>query len=769
MTRLQTLRAKSSRALRRLRSVRLNPITWTPLPDTGGVSWRAALTAQLPVVLRQEGARWGFVLRAILAAFMALGVSMLLELDQPSTAMLTSLIVMQPQSGAVLSKSVFRVLGNFAGGAVAVLLFFLFAQQVPLLLIGLALWVGLCTAGSARQRNAQSYGFVLSGYTACIIALPALSSPANIFDIAVLRVSEVFVGIVCAALTTESIFPSTIQDVLFAAARGRFAAFDDFVRVALSGGAKGFDAAERQLRFIQDVATLDNYGASASFEAGGAMHNRRVRLFNAGFMAVSSSFYSLCIFMRKHLPAARKELEEFFHNQAAFVATSMAVNGKSAHSAEEALAVAKTLADCRETLNNRLNEYTDTTPLYPEERRILESGTHLLHRFLDDMRAYLLHYADLSSPVSTFALRTPHFAPSTDASIALVSGLRAVALLLAVCLFWHLSNWEGGSNTAIFAVVFCALQAAAPNPSRSIFYSCLGCVYAIVAGIAFGFGILPHMTEFVPLCSALFPFLAIGPYLLTIPQTAGIGRSYNFMFASFANPGLALSIDPVTLVSGAFAKLTGLILAGCMIAVFLPPGGVWWKNRLRRGLLREISTACQNNLDNALFRLESGVRDLLLQFITSSAPSRLEKRTMLQRSMAAGNLGRAIIEIRQGIAQGRYSEVEKELLRSVLTNLSTFLIKPDFDGYRSILDIIQRAAQSLGNLEPPETLAAHAEPPLSAARPDTASPRSRNSFAPNGAATILRIMQQILMHMDGELRMFHISKDTGGKEVNHAA
>lgn len=769
MTRLQALRAKSSRVLRRLRSVRLVPAKWTPLPDTGGVSWKAALRAQLPAVLRQEGARWGFVLRAILAAFMSLGVSMLLELDQPSTAMLTSLIVMQPQSGAVLSKSVFRVLGNFAGGAVAVLLFFLFAQQVPLLLIGLALWVGLCTAGSARQRNAQSYGFVLSGYTACIIALPALSSPEHIFDIAVLRVSEVFVGIVCAALTTESIFPSTIQGVLFAAARGRFAAFDDFVRVALSGGAKGFDAAESQLRFLQDVATLDSYGASASFEAGGAMHNRRIRLFNAGFMAVSSSFYSLCIFMRRHLPAARKELEDFFHSQTAFVATSMAVNGKSAHSEEEALAVAKTLTDCRKTLSNRLNEYTDEAPLYPEERRILESGAHLLHRFLDDMRAYLLHYAGLSSPVSSLAPRTPHFAPSTDASIAMVSGLRAAVLLLAVCFFWHLSDWEGGSNTAIFAVVFCALQAAAPNPSRSIFYSCLGCTYAIIAGITFGFAVLPHMTEFVPLCSALFPFLVIGPYLLTIPQTAGIGRSYNFMFASFANPGLALSIDPVTLVGGAFAKVTGLILAGCMIAVFLPPGGVWWKNRLRRGLLREISTACKSNLDNALFRLESGIRDLLLQFITSSAPSRLEKRTMLQRSMAAGNLGRAIIEIRQGIAGGRYSNREKELLRPILANLPAFLIKSNFDGYRSMLDAIQRAAQALDNLEPPKTLAARSAPPLPAATPDTSLSRPHGGFAPNSAATILRIMQQILMHMDGELRMFHILKDTGSKEVGHAA
>ena len=46
-----------------------------------------------------------------------------------------------------------------------------------LLFAGLALWVGLCTSGSALHRNAQSYVYVLAGYTACMIVLPAIEQP----------------------------------------------------------------------------------------------------------------------------------------------------------------------------------------------------------------------------------------------------------------------------------------------------------------------------------------------------------------------------------------------------------------------------------------------------------------------------------------------------------------------------------------------------------------------------------------------------------------
>lgn len=91
--------------------------------------------------------------------------------------MITVFIVMQPQSGQVFAKSFYRFLGTLAGSAVMVALIALFAQNTELFLGSLAIWVGICSAGAARYRNFRAYGFVLAGYTAAMVGLPALAHP----------------------------------------------------------------------------------------------------------------------------------------------------------------------------------------------------------------------------------------------------------------------------------------------------------------------------------------------------------------------------------------------------------------------------------------------------------------------------------------------------------------------------------------------------------------------------------------------------------------
>ncbi len=693
---------------------------------------REELRELFPPLLRREGARWGFVLRAALAVFMSLWLAMFLELDQPATAMVTALVVIQPQSGAVLATSVYRILGNCAGGAVAVLLFELFAQQRPLLLAGMCLWVAICTAGSALRRNARAYGFVLAGYTACIIALPILDTPERIFNVTSLRVSEVFVGILCVALTSESIFPKVVQNSLYAAAENCFLTFGDMVRTALNGDLPPAAMERVQLRFIQDVATLDSYGASAAFEAGSTVDPDRLRLFNTGFMMVSTSFYALCTFVARLPKDDDGPLRIFFRDILAGAAERLAPQGVPIRTAEEAQAAADSLGDYGKKVEADLADLLARSRFFPEERRLLESGIHLLHRFLSDMRLYLLQYAGLTESPSANSTRLTRFGMGTDKGIALVYGLRAGLVLAIVLVFQHVSGWSAGTDAAIFAAIFCSIQAAAPNPVRSILFIAGGCTVGVIFGMAYIFLVLPGMTDFVPMCAALFPFLAVGPYLMTIPPLTGLGRGYNFMFASFANPGLVLHIDPAALAAGGFAKLTGIFVAAAMLAVVLPSGGSWWKRRLHRGLLRETGRACRARLDSLLPQFESRLRDILLQHITSSLPTEKEKQTMLKRALTVGNLGRVIITIRHNMDKDAFSPREKALLRPIMAELRHVLESSDFVRYRALLVKIQRATREL------EEATADGPPP----------------FSPGGAASLARILQRSLMHMAEEVRMF---------------
>src|SRR5215471_9088454 len=90
-----------------------------------------------------------FAAKTTASGLIALLIAFTFNLDQPQWALLTVFIVAQPQSGLVLAKSFYRIIGTFIGASVALLFVSLFAQERVLFLGALALWVGY--APSARN------------------------------------------------------------------------------------------------------------------------------------------------------------------------------------------------------------------------------------------------------------------------------------------------------------------------------------------------------------------------------------------------------------------------------------------------------------------------------------------------------------------------------------------------------------------------------------------------------------------------------------------
>ncbi|MBN4688723.1 FUSC family protein, partial [Escherichia coli] len=83
------------------------------------------------------------------------------------------------------------------------------SQNTELFLGASAIWVGICTAGATRNRNFRAYGFVLAGYTAAMVGLPALAHPDGAFMAAVWRVLEISLGILRSTLVSAAILPQT--------------------------------------------------------------------------------------------------------------------------------------------------------------------------------------------------------------------------------------------------------------------------------------------------------------------------------------------------------------------------------------------------------------------------------------------------------------------------------------------------------------------------------------------------------------------------------
>ncbi|HWW72066.1 MAG TPA: FUSC family protein, partial [Duganella sp.] len=241
-----------------------------------------------------EGQRWVFVAKAMLAAFSALWLAFRLGLDSPSTALATTVILALPSSGMVLEKAFYRFLGTIVGCAASLLLVALFPQSPPVLFIGVALWVALCTGGAAMHRNQQSYSFVLAGYTACMIAIPAIDAPGQVFTLAVTRMTEVGLGIICAAVVHDVIFPRRHSRAVMRTVQTRYAGFLAFCQQVLERRLSPAEAELNHLKFAADIAALESGRAAAFFEADHARsHTRQLHAFNAAFMTVLTTFYTL--------------------------------------------------------------------------------------------------------------------------------------------------------------------------------------------------------------------------------------------------------------------------------------------------------------------------------------------------------------------------------------------------------------------------------------------------------------------------------------------
>src|SRR5258708_25416278 len=133
---------------------------------------------------------------------LALFVAFWLELDNPYWAGASAAIVCQPYLGVSLRKSRYRIVGTLVAAAMIVVLTAWFPQNRTGFLVGLAVWGGVCAFAATLFRNFASYAAALAGYTAAIIGAGTLGATggasSEVFMLAVIRASEIWIGILCA-------------------------------------------------------------------------------------------------------------------------------------------------------------------------------------------------------------------------------------------------------------------------------------------------------------------------------------------------------------------------------------------------------------------------------------------------------------------------------------------------------------------------------------------------------------------------------------------
>ena len=623
----------------------------TPLPAPlrwlYSLEWRRGLFDWA----RSDGVTWVYIFKVLLAAFLTLWLAMRLELPQPRTAMITVFIVMQPQSGHVFAKSFYRFLGTLAGSAMMVTLIALFAQNTELFLGSLAIWVGICSAGAARCRNFRAYGFVLAGYTAAMVGLPALAHPDGAFMAAVWRVLEISLGILCSTVISAAILPQTASAAMRNALYQRFGVFALFVTDGLRGRSKAESFEASNVRFIAEAVGLEGLRSVTVFEDPHMRRrNGRLSRLNSEFMGITTRFNALHQLLERlrgngeeHVVAAIKpglqDLAEVLDGFSGRALTS-----------PDAARLATALATYKEGLPTRVRTlrgiFQETAPSEAEQLDF-HTAYELLYRFVDDLHSYAQTHASLADHRHERERWDEPFTPQTNWWAAAASGIRASFILIVLGSYWVATAWPSGATMTLIAAATVGLSAATPNPKRMAFQMACGTFLGALIGFVEMFFIFPWIDGFPLLCVMLAPVIVLGSFLTSRPQYAGVGLGLLIFFSTGSVPDNLTVYNPYTFINDYIAMVMGMLVCAAAGAIILPPNSRWLWKRLEQDLRGQVVYAISGKLKGLASSFESRTRDLLHQAYGLAAGQPKVQKNLLRWMFVVLEVGHAIIELRK--------------------------------------------------------------------------------------------------------------------------
>jgi uncharacterized membrane protein YccC len=516
--------------------------------------------------------QWAQVLRTLLAFSIALYAAYALELDSPSSAGLTVLIVAGGSRGAVLSKSLYRALGTVVGAVVSVALVAWFAQAPWLFILSFSVWLGLCTFLASLLRYFRSYGAVLAGYTIALIALAAVQNPDNVFHLAMARIAVVSLGVFVTALvfmvTDTGPRPAQVSAGIIRL-------------VAAVGGVTAQALAQDDLtalltarsKVAGELTTLDQTVEFVSVEdTGFGRHADAIR------MAVAELFAMLTAAQRTgglladpalardpRVPATRQRLMALVARMAALAPGTPFEDLRRDTQAAQA-EVAQAADHCR-----------DLPVLVALERA--DAMLRQMARILDAM-------ADLRDDrPRTPALRLQVYANPVTAAR---NGARAALAVFLGGAFWLVSGWSSGGSVLTLLGPMCALLATTDSAAAASIGFFKGLAIALPAGLFVGYAVLPMMNSFPLLLAGTLPFLVVGIRLSQRPSTMGLGTAFQIFFMATVSPGNPMSYQLASALDGAFANLIGGLCGVLAFRVLLPPDPVAEARVLQRSLVKAV-------------------------------------------------------------------------------------------------------------------------------------------------------------------------------------
>ncbi|WP_248805376.1 FUSC family protein [Pseudomonas sp. MWU13-2100] len=490
---------------------------------------------------------WFYGVRTFAASMIALYIAMLMELPRPYWAMATVYIVSSPFVGPTSSKALYRAVGTFLGASAAVLFVPLFVQTPYLLVVAIALWTGILLFLSLHLRTANSYALMLAGYTMPMIALPVVDNPLGVFDVAVSRTEEIFLGIAVAAVVGSMFWPRRLAPVFIDAAGKWFG-----------------DASTYSLRFLSRNVQADEVST---------LRSAMVATFNSLELMIGQLPHEGA---RPQTVRNTKELRgRMIHLLPVVDALDDALYALERRTPELVARFAPLLVATREWLESTTQqvpverwqalraeiESLQPSPVELDDRRqlLFSNALYRLGEWIDlwqDLRS--LQYAIRCESQDNWRAVYRHWrlgrlTPFLDRGLMLYSAGSTVLAIIVASLLWILLGWTDGASAVILAAVACSFFAAMDDPAPQIYRFFFWTAMSVIFASLYLFVVLPNLHDFPMLVLAFaVPFICVGTLtvqprfylgtLLTIVNTSSfisIQGAYDADFLNFTNSNLA--------------------------------------------------------------------------------------------------------------------------------------------------------------------------------------------------------------------------------------
>jgi uncharacterized membrane protein YccC len=658
-----------------------------------------------------------YIVKALLAAFLAIWVAMVLDLPQPKTAMTTVFIVMQPQSGMVLAKSFYRICGTIAGLIVMLAFIDLFAQTPILFVLSIALWVGFCTAGAARYRDFRSYGFLLAGYTPALIGFAAAQDPNTAFITATTRVLEIILGVVCSGVVSVVIFPEHVERSAFRVLETRYASVLDVLHRTLTKNIDRRHLESVAARFAADVVRFEGARSAAWFE-GTATRARRTGFaqINAEFMEITTRLHAFCRVLLQLQDKQWDGVSERLLRLLEDISLQLPPSIPSSDSASALRAAAASLSRFQQPFSNRVADLRAS--LGNEARADLlafDTGSEILQSLLQDVTSYMRTYASVMSNGPVEGGNRIAFFPKTSLLASGMAGARAMCVILLLSAFWRYSAWPSGIFAALTGGAVCALASTTPNPYRTARQMLVGAVLACCAALFLSFVVYPAISDLPLAFLALIPFLAWGVYASTQLKTIGIGIGFCIFVSFLAGPDNYTRSAPMPMLNECIALTISFVAVALAYAIVFPTSAAWLRDRLRRKLRYQVVQICRQESTTdprrVRARFESATRDLTAQLTSLPDQAPAVARLSLDWALVVLEIGHPLLDLKNLRRRHASSFDRDEPLDAVFAAVEGFFSHPDIASHALALQAVQYAIAM--HDEMPEDLAPHGDGPHS--------------------------------------------------------